>query len=156
MGQISLNIPQVGLPDTTEDVKVANNFTTIQNAINGGIDSTNISATLAQAASINQSGQTVKGATITSVFQSTTSSTYTTLSTPDQVSGITLSANGLLFIYYRALWSCSVGNVASATLFLGSNQIVIDGGGATPSPENATMVAASTAQGLTSYPGGLV
>lgn len=33
--QISLSIPQIGLPDTTEDVKIANNFTTIQTAFNG-------------------------------------------------------------------------------------------------------------------------
>jgi hypothetical protein len=45
MGSISLQIPQIGLADTTEDVKVANNFSTIQTAINGNIDQTNLSAT---------------------------------------------------------------------------------------------------------------
>lgn len=47
MGSISLNIPQIGLSDTTEDVKVANNFTTLQTAINGSLDSTNLNAAAA-------------------------------------------------------------------------------------------------------------
>lgn len=38
----SLNIPQVGLPDTTEDVKVANNFTTLSTWGNGNISDTDL------------------------------------------------------------------------------------------------------------------
>lgn len=47
MGQISLQQPQIGLPDTTEDVKIQNNFTTLQNVINGNIDDTNLKSPLA-------------------------------------------------------------------------------------------------------------
>lgn len=43
MGLISIQIPQVGQPDLTEDPKVASGLTTIQNVINGGLDSTNLS-----------------------------------------------------------------------------------------------------------------
>lgn len=42
MGTISLVQPVVGQPDTTEDVKIQNNFTTIQNVINGNIDDSNL------------------------------------------------------------------------------------------------------------------
>jgi hypothetical protein len=42
MGTISLQNPTIGLPDTTEDVKVQNNFTTLQTVINGNIDDTNL------------------------------------------------------------------------------------------------------------------
>ena len=44
MTDISLSIPQLGQPDSTEDVKVADNFTLIQAAINGGLDFTNLAA----------------------------------------------------------------------------------------------------------------
>jgi len=123
MGQISLNIPQIGLPDTTEDVKVANNFTTLQNTINGNIDSTNLSAATAQAAAVNQSGQTVKGATNIATSQSTTSTTYTTLATPDQVTGVVLPTNGLLLVTYDATWQESIAGAARAAIFIGANQL---------------------------------
>jgi hypothetical protein len=42
MGTISLQIPQVGQPDTTEDVKIANDFTTIQTVINGNLNDANL------------------------------------------------------------------------------------------------------------------
>src|SRR6185312_16248441 len=118
MGQISLNIPQVGLPDTTEDVKVANNFTTIQNAINGNVDATNLSATAAQAAGVNQSGQTVKGSAIIATSQSVTSTSFTTLPTPDQVTGLVLSSQGLITVWYQATWQESVANAAAAVIML--------------------------------------
>jgi hypothetical protein len=44
MGTISLQIPQVGQPDTTEDVKIANDFTTIQTVINGNLNDANLAS----------------------------------------------------------------------------------------------------------------
>ena len=41
MGQITLPIPQAGQLNSTEDPKVASNFTTIQTVINGNLDDTN-------------------------------------------------------------------------------------------------------------------
>lgn len=45
MGSISLQIPVIGQPASTEDPKVASNFGVIQTAINGGLDTTNLSST---------------------------------------------------------------------------------------------------------------
>jgi hypothetical protein len=42
MGIISLQNPVIGQPDTTEDVKVQNNFTTLQTVINGNVDDANL------------------------------------------------------------------------------------------------------------------
>lgn len=42
MGQIALQIPTVGQPNATEDPKIASDFTTIQNVINGNIDHGNL------------------------------------------------------------------------------------------------------------------
>lgn len=48
MGTISLQIPVLNQPDTTEDVKIQNDLTILQNVINGNIDPTNLSATTMQ------------------------------------------------------------------------------------------------------------
>lgn len=45
MGSISLQIPVIGQPASTEDPKIASNFGVIQTAINGDLDTTNLSAT---------------------------------------------------------------------------------------------------------------
>lgn len=46
MGSITLSIPQVNSPDSTEDPKIANNFTLLQTLLNGNLDSSNLSATI--------------------------------------------------------------------------------------------------------------
>lgn len=46
MGSITLQIPQSGQPNSTEDVKVANGLTTLQTWANGNIDGANVAATL--------------------------------------------------------------------------------------------------------------
>lgn len=158
MSQISLSIPQVGLPDTTEDVKVANNFTTIQNVINGGLDGTNLSAAGAQSAAVNQSGQTVKGSFIKLGTDTTTSTTFGTLSTPDQVAGITLGSAGLLFVYYRAQWVCTAGGGAGAAeICLNGTAVQVDAGNGTFVASLATTNASGGfANGLSSTSTGLV
>lgn len=42
MGSISLSIPQTGQPVSTEDPKIASDFTILQNVINGNLDDSNI------------------------------------------------------------------------------------------------------------------
>src|SRR4051812_37852587 len=46
MGLVTLDLPLVGQPNTTEDVKVRNNFQTLQNTINGNIDTPNLTPAL--------------------------------------------------------------------------------------------------------------
>jgi hypothetical protein len=55
--------------------------------------------------------------------QSVTSTTYTTLGTPDQVTGIVLPTSGFLRVWYYATWQESVSNAARAAIFIGSNQL---------------------------------
>lgn len=66
-----------------------------------------------------------RGAANIATSQSTSSTTFTTLATPDQVTGIVLPTNGLIAVSYQATWQESVSGAASAALFLGSNQIQI-------------------------------
>ena len=137
MGQISLQIPQVGQPDSTEDPKVASDLTTIQTVINGNLDATNLSATLAQSATVNQAAQTVKGAVNIAGSQSTTSTAYTTLATPDQVTGIVLPANGLLVVGYKALMSVAGTDIGFVGLFLNGVQVTTGGSGAPAAVESS-------------------
>jgi hypothetical protein len=130
---LNVQVPQIGLSNSTEDVKITNTLTALATWANGGIATSDISAAFAQAATVNQAGQTVKGAVNTSTSQSTSSTSYTTLSTPDQVTGITLAANGLIRVWFVAQWQGSVAGAASAVLVLGANQVLADGGGGVPS-----------------------
>lgn len=144
MGQISLQIPQSGQPNSSEDPKVATDLTTIQTWANGNIDSTNVSTALAQSAGVNKTGQKVKGMTVIASAQSVTSTTYTTLATPDQVTGIVLPTNGYLRIWFQAQWWESVAGAARAAIFLGANQAVM----ALASQPSPVQVAAATGAGL--------
>jgi hypothetical protein len=46
MGLVTLDLPIIGQPNTGEDVKVRNNFQTLQNTINGNIDTPNLTPAL--------------------------------------------------------------------------------------------------------------
>lgn len=120
---------------------IPGDLSTIQTAINGGLDSTNITATLAQSSGVNQSGQTVKGASNIATSQNTGSTTFTTLATPDQVTGIVLPSPGLIQVLYQATWAESVSGAASSAIFVGANQVVI------AHPSGAPFQAAATIGG---------
>ncbi len=47
MGFVTLNIPTIGQPNSTEAPKVDSNFVNLSNTINGGLDTTNLSSTAA-------------------------------------------------------------------------------------------------------------
>lgn len=103
----------------------------------------------------------LRGATNIATSQSTSSTTFTTLATPDQVTGIVLPANGLIRVWYQALWQYSAGTgSAQAAIFIGSNQLLVqgwDGGGAghAPLPEAAFGTPAAPNEPLFSFFGGL-
>lgn len=111
---------------------------------------------------MNQAGQTVKGAVSIANSQSTSSSTYTTLSSPDQVAGIVLPTSGLIQVRYWATWQESVAGAARAAIFVGANQLKSVGvvsAGLTGSQPQAAATNASTAAvnaPLTSFPYGLL
>lgn len=65
-----------------------------------------------------------RGAANISASQSTSSASYTTLTTQDQVTNIVLPTNGLIAVSYQALWQESVNQQARAAIFLGANQLV--------------------------------
>lgn len=65
-----------------------------------------------------------RGAVNIATSQSTSSSSFTALSTPDEVASIIMPADGLLVVRYQATWSYgTAGGTATAALFLGSNEL---------------------------------
>lgn len=158
MGQISLNLPQVGGTNAAQEPLIPGDFSTIQGAINGGLDATNITAGLAQSAIINQSGQTVKGSSIVATSQNTGSTTFTTLTTPDQVTGIVLPSPGLIQVWYEATWQNSVASAGAAAIFFNSNQVVAaTSGSAAPVAQSATCTSGTAVNvPLASFSAGLL
>ena len=63
-----------------------------------------------------------RGATDIPTSESTTSTTYTKLATPDEVT-VVLPTKGLLAVAYQALWRNTVASNARAAIFLGPNQL---------------------------------
>ena len=63
---------------------------------------------------LNGGGSIGRGAISIAGVQTTASSTPTFLTTPDEITGITLDSNGLLFIDYSALWKVSAGTGTGA------------------------------------------
>lgn len=153
MSQISIVQPVVGQPDTTEDPKIQNAFTLIQNTINA-LDNTNLAPSLAQSVAVNQSGQTVKGVAAIATAQSTSSTTYTTLATPDQVTGIVMPTNGFIAVWYQATWQQTVSTAAQAGLFLNGTQVQIAFGNL-PLPVQSGGFTGTTNTPLSSFSGGL-
>jgi hypothetical protein len=102
------------------------------------------------------SGTGVRGATNISTSQSTSSTTYTTLATPDQVAGIVLPTNGLIAVWYYADWQESILGAARAAIFIGANQVKIPTQGA-PAVQEPGIGAGATSTNvpLTTFSGGL-
>lgn len=124
MGQISLSLPQVGGTNASQEPLIPGDFSTIQTVINGNLDATNISAGLAQSATVNQAGQPVKGVTVNAGAGTRTNAAYGALNDAvDQVTGIVLPSNGLIAVWYQALWSASGATGPRAAIFVGSNQL---------------------------------
>ncbi len=97
-----------------------------------------------------------RGATNIAASQSTASASYTTLGTPDQVTGIVLPTNGLIRVWYQA--QCTSTAASNAAIFLGSNQLQVMGNdGTTHGPiTTSTVINNTLAQALFSYPLGLI
>lgn len=101
-------------------------------------------------AGLTGGGVTRRGVIATATAQNTTSSSYTTLSTADQVSNVVLPSNGILVVGFHGTWSETVSGAARAAIFIGSNQLKVSttAGGAPVVQEAATGGATSSADYL--------
>lgn len=144
MGTITYTIPTAGATSfSVAAAEVDTGLQTILTWANGNIDAVNLSALLAQAAGINQSGQTVKGTNVVTGSESRTNVAFGTMPTPDQVTGIVLPTSGLIRVWYQAAWQESVASAASAAIFVGASQLQLAGAGA-PAAQSASVADSGT------------
>jgi hypothetical protein len=117
-----------------------------------------LSAALASNVGLNVTGSVGSGYVNIPTSQNTASTTYTTLTTPDQIANVVVGTGGILFVGYQATWASSVGGAGSAAIFLGANQLqALSSGTATaPSVQNAVSSSAGISATLASSPVGLV
>ena len=107
-------------------------------------DILNVAGPLSMTASVaGVGGATVRGAVNIPASQSTSSGSFTTLATPDQISGLVLPTNGLIRVWYQAIWQESVAHEAHAAIFLNSNQLMV----AASAPGGASTQEAQTITG---------
>lgn len=65
------------------------------------------------------------GKSIIATEQTTTSTSFVALTTPDLVSGVVVPEDGVLRVGFEALWKSSVEVVHQAAIFIGENQLKI-------------------------------
>jgi hypothetical protein len=131
---LTFNVPAIGQPDKTEDPKIANALTTILAWANGEIDSTNLAsggvkadrleAAVLEALGLNTEAAKRRGHANNAAEQTRESTVFGTLATPDEVT-VTLPENGLILVWYKALWRVASPGEAIAALFLNGTQVKI-------------------------------
>lgn len=93
---------------------------------------------------LNDTTHARRGALSIATTQSTSSTTYTTLTTPDQIPNVILPANGLIAVAYQATWQESVTGGARAAIFIGANQLMTNLGVNPHLSAGAKQIGAST------------
>lgn len=106
------------------------------------------------AANILNVAATTGGNVISTITtQSTTSAAYTSLG--DQIPGIVMPTNGLIAVWYQAIWSVAGAVVGFAGLFLGANQVTVGGPANTQVPVECSMSGSVNDSHLSSANSGL-
>jgi hypothetical protein len=125
MTNVAFSDPIPGNPFQDEAPKVDTALQVLRAWANGNVDETNLATAILSRLGVSDNSTTRRGAVAISTAETTASGVYTTLTTPDQVTGVALPNNGLLFIAYQATWQESIAGSARAAIFLGSNQLKI-------------------------------
>lgn len=99
-----------------------------------------------------------RGKAIIATEETRTNVAYGLMTTPDRVQNVVLANDGLIFIAYHALWKESVNTAARAAIFIGANQLKMQGasGGAPIVQETGNAANAATYGTLHSYPFGVI
>lgn len=88
------------------------------------VAATKLALAIVEAAAINAGSTIRRGHTNIATEQSRESTSFGTLATPDEVT-VTLPENGLILVWYHALWCMASAGEGYAALFLGSNQVQV-------------------------------
>lgn len=91
----------------------------------GAVTNAILSSALAQSASVNLAGQTAKGFVSIPTTGTRTSTSYGELSDAADAVSVVLPANGLIAVWYQALWQDQNDNAGRAAIFLNASQLQI-------------------------------
>lgn len=83
------------------------------------------------------------------------STTFGTLTTPDEIKELKVPGNGLIRIGYTAVMKSSAANEGRAAIFIGANQLRADKGATTPSFSEVSSKGAAAFHHFTTCPKGL-
>lgn len=123
MTQVS--ITTISADDALEAAPVQGNFESIRDVLNGDVDANNLSATTRQKMGLSDDSTVRRGSSIVATTEGTASTSFTTLTTPDQVASVSVPSPGLLTVFFEAQW-LGDGN-SQAAIFLNETQVqVID------------------------------
>jgi hypothetical protein len=117
-----------------------------------------LATALAEVLGVNTATGARRGASIIDAEQTRSNAAFGLLGTADRVQGIELPSNGLIRVWFQAIWFQSVTNAAGAAIFIGGNQVTISNDAvASAPPDSATSSFTATGVNtpLFSYPGGL-
>jgi hypothetical protein len=103
------------------------------------VDADSLAAALAQALGVSQAGAVRRGKSIVATEQSTSSTSYTMLTTPDRVQNVVLPTDGLIVVKFSALAKASASNGAAA-IFVASSQLQVAQGAAAPANQEASPI----------------
>lgn len=127
-------------------------------ALSGALDTDNLLDTINELLGLTRGAVKRRGKSIIPTTESRTNVAYGTMPTPDQVTGIVLPTDGLIYVGYQATWQESVNAAAAASIFVGANQLQIAATNFTgPTVTQAALGtgAAAIDKPLASFPGGL-
>jgi hypothetical protein len=123
MGTVSFTDPTIGNPFASEAAVVDAALQTLRSWANGDVDNANIATAELARLGLSDNASTRRGAVSVPASESRTNTAYGLMPTADQVAGVSLPTNGLLFVAYQATWQESVVNAGRAAIFLGANQL---------------------------------
>jgi hypothetical protein len=98
-------------------------FTDIKTWADAKFSAADLTTATLQTLGMTSGSQVGRGKSIIATSESTSSAAYTTLTTPDQVAGVVVPTDGVLYVLYHALWASSVASAANAAVFIGANQL---------------------------------
>lgn len=142
---------------TASMTDISGPFTDIKTWADAKFSTSDLTTATLQTLGMNSGGQVGRGKSIIASTESRTNVAYGTLTTPDQVSGIVLPTDGLIFVAYHATWQESVQSAAAAAIFIGATQLKRATETGAPGVDETSHGAtpAATDRPLTTYPYGL-
>ena len=115
---MSFELPEIGQPNSTQDPKVRSGLSVLREAVfgnEGGITRENLAPSARPVTWYTPKVIAAEG--------TRENTSFGTLTTADEITGVVLPENGLIVVGYGARWKSSVSEAGRAGLFLGATQV---------------------------------